>query len=320
MTQTLPQGIVVEMAKPQHRLGHMLWHGIRENWLRSQALRQAVLSIDPSWEPPRPARDASGQVLRDNGSGEDFLFMHRTMIEKVNSLLAHIGDPLYTKVEGWIDLPRPGDLEYPVPVLSNPSHPSLAIFRRVKSDQFFAQEMEPQERTFKDRAYLQSVTLGQLGADIEFSIHGGMHLRWAEDPLTIETRPVGSRDTAILNRVNPARRDPRWDAPSYDWLADTYSSHVSPVFWKIHGWIDNRIEDWMQANGHTEIQWVGTWLGPMSHEMASGDDGAVHEGPHLPTDGTLSVPIHERSPQVEAVTDILFDELGFDGLFHLAEV
>jgi hypothetical protein len=36
------------------------------------------------------------------------------------------------------------------------------------------------------------------------------------------------------------------------------------IFWKLHGWIDDRIEDWKAANGVTEEpHWVGTWMGKM---------------------------------------------------------
>ena len=42
--------------------------------------------------------------------------------------------------------------------------------------------------------------------------------------------------------------DPKWDAPANDDLGDFYSSHVHPVFWRLHGWIDDRINDWAAAN------------------------------------------------------------------------
>jgi hypothetical protein len=42
--------------------------------------------------------------------------------------------------------------------------------------------------------------------------------------------------------------DPKWDDPKYDYLGEFYSSHVNPVFWRLHGWIDDRIEDWFSAH------------------------------------------------------------------------
>jgi hypothetical protein len=50
---------------------------------------------------------------------------------------------------------------------------------------------------------------------------------------------------------DPFDVDPRFDDPAYDWLADFYSSHVNPIFWKLHGWVDARIDDWMKANDKT---------------------------------------------------------------------
>ena len=34
---------------------------------------------------------------------------------------------------------------------------------------------------------------------------------------------------------------------SYDYLGETFSSHVNPIFWRLHGWVDDRIEDWFKA-------------------------------------------------------------------------
>src|SRR5262249_54090049 len=51
----------------------------------------------------------------------------------------------------------------------------------------------------------------------------------------------------------PAMRDPfdfdsKWDDPKNDYLGDFYSSHVNPLFWRLHGWVDDRIEDWFNAH------------------------------------------------------------------------
>src|SRR3712207_5921244 len=34
----------------------------------------------------------------------------------------------------------------------------------------------------------------------------------------------------------------------HDYLGDFHSSHVNPIFWKLHGWIDDRIEGWFRAH------------------------------------------------------------------------
>jgi len=79
---------------------------------------------------------------------------------------------------------------------------------------------------------------------------------------------MGIRPDENDDPTNPDIISTKWDAPAYDYLGDTYSSHVNPIFWKLHGWIDNRIEDWKNEHGITgEIQWKGTWVGPMhGHE------------------------------------------------------
>ena len=41
---------------------------------------------------------------------------------------------------------------------------------------------------------------------------------------------------------------PKWDDPRYDSLFEFYSSHVHPFFWRLHGWVDDRIEDWFEAH------------------------------------------------------------------------
>ena len=42
--------------------------------------------------------------------------------------------------------------------------------------------------------------------------------------------------------------DPRWDAPQHDYLGDFHSSHVNPIFWKLHGWVDDCIDAWFAAH------------------------------------------------------------------------
>jgi hypothetical protein len=252
------------------RLAHWLFHGLRNSWERLDATqRQAILAVRPGWEPPRPALDAQRQMLRDNLSGEDFLFMHRQMIAHVNQMLAEAADPLYPRVEGWPSVPRPGDPDYPVPApIVGPDGQFIDAF--IKSNNAYFQQFALWDFAFTDEAYLRSVSLGQLGADLEYSIHNAMHGRWAAQPA------VGIRPGAALTE----EIDPQWDDPAYDYLGDTYASHVNPIFWKLHGWVDDRIEAWKVANGiHGEIEWQGTWVGPMEHE------------PH---------PIHHFAPVAEA--------------------
>lgn len=254
MAVPLPNQVIIEMAMRSHRIHHYLFHNVRNNWLFYDDDTKNKLR-NMGWEPPRPALQEDptsptrGSPILDNYSGEDFLFMHREMIKNVNEILAQVHDPQYPKVDGWEIVPRPGDLEYPVP----PAW--IDGVREVKSDQYFENVFIPWEQQYTNPDYLSTVTLGQLGAELEFSIHNAMHMWWASQPSDIRPRADPTRPDLI---------DTRWDDPSYNYLGDTYSSHVNPIFWKPHGWIDNRIKNWKSANGMTgDIQWTGTWVGHM---------------------------------------------------------
>lgn len=262
MIPTLPDQVVNEMAQRRHRFHHYLWHRVRNSWLRlTPGEQQAVRDINPQWVPLRPAVDASRRPLRDNDSGEDFLYMHRQMIALVNGILAQVNDPEYPRVEGWSYIPTPDDTDYPVPAF-----PGSGL-EEVKSVDYFEQFIAPWERRYTDPDYLRGVTLGQLGSDIEFTIHNDMHMRWAA-PSAVGYRPT----TALAQTISA-----QWDDPAYNYLGDTYSSHVNPVFWKLHGWVDDRIEDWRRANGVDEIQWSGDWVGPHHHDEPFHDPLLVHE-------------------------------------------
>jgi hypothetical protein len=261
MTPQIPNQVRLEMAKRDQRIHHYLFHEVRNNWLFYDDNTKNEIR-DLGWEPPRPAlefdpiRNRRVPIL-DNFSGEDFLFMHREMIGFVNELLQDIQDPEYPKIEGWNPIPRPGDLNYPVPspwtIPNDPDFNNFII--NVKSDQYFENNFIRWERQFKDHTYLSQISLGRLGAEMEFSVHNMMHMRWASQPK--EERPDS-------DPTQPDSIDVRWDDISYDYLGDTYSSHVNNLFWKLHGWIDDRIEDWKLANGITgDIHWTGTWVGHM---------------------------------------------------------
>lgn len=251
MIPVIPTQVVAEMAQRRRRVHQYLWHRLRKSWLRlTEDERRAIRDINPAWVPSRPALDVTRRPLRDNDSGEDFLFWHRRLIAIADGNLKSVGDPSYPRVEGWRRVPPPGDADYPVP-----DFPESEL-DEVKSARYFEQVIAPCERLYTDVDYLRGVTLGQLGSDLEFTIHGAMHLRWAAPS------PVGYRpSTATVEEVGR-----EWDAPAYDYLGDTYSSHVNPLFWKIHGWVEDRVGDWKRAHRITsEIVWKGVWVGPTAH-------------------------------------------------------
>ncbi|MFJ1967181.1 hypothetical protein ACIO93_00755 [Streptomyces sp. NPDC087903] len=254
-----PKPVIDAMADRAMRLHHMLWHTARDSWAALTPEQQEVFHHH-GWEPPRPSLTAPDpltgrrSVELGNGSGEDFLFMHRQMIAAVDEILAEVGDPQHARVEGWPTVPPPEDTTYPVPPpfdISDDLETAEAI-RSAKTPESF-DRIRAWEAEFTEPANLRQMTLGRLGARIEFGIHNRMHLRWA-------ARMSGYRPGGDAFSVAS-----RWDDADYDWLADTYSAHVNPIFWKLHGWVDARIDDWMAANELTgPVPWSfdPPWSGP----------------------------------------------------------
>jgi len=255
-----PPQVIELMSSRGHRLHHFVWHQVRNNWhLYPEETKAKISAL--GWVPggdlnnPRPAfykgDNRSGRhPALDNNSGEDFLYMHRWMIEQVNAILSKVGDPNYPKIEGWKELPEPSDKRFPVP----PAWVENDRLKQVKSDDFFKNTMQVWEKYYLTTDNLRILSLGQLGSLIEVTLHNQMHNRWSSDPGTVM-------------RPNPSADDPEgipkgdWDLPSYDFLGDTYSSHVNPRFWYIHGWVDSCINRWQEANEIKTIIWKGTWIG-----------------------------------------------------------
>jgi hypothetical protein len=260
----LPREVIEMMAKREHRMHHWLWHEVRNSWNLYPKDVQAKLD-DLGWRPPRPLMDEVGRPILHNHAGEDFLFMHRQMIADVNAVLTTVADPDYPRVEGWAVPPPPGDPDYPVPTAwFNPRVQDLLPFvrlQRIKSDVYYAKRFMYWQKLFTTPGFLRRVSLGELGVLIELTIHNSMHIRWAGTPGSSLPNPG---DASQVEATISAE----WDDPRYDFLLETYSSHVNPIFWKLHGWIDDRVENWKMVNGVlTNDFWKGTWLGKMpSHE------------------------------------------------------
>jgi hypothetical protein len=88
------------------------------------------------------------------------------------------------------------------------------ILNVFKSDGFYQEQMKPRNDQFRGPDYLRTVSLGELGARIEFTVHNWMHMRFCSQVPAIRPDP----DQFSTNI------DPKWDNPSYDGLGDTYSS------------------------------------------------------------------------------------------------
>lgn len=266
MTPTLPQEVIDAMAGREHRLHHWLWHEVRNSWLSyPEDVRQQIRDL--GWEPPRPALNERRRPILDNDAGEDFLYMHRRMLVDVSAILNRVKSPAYPRVWVWSEIPAPGDPDFPVPPAwfdptagdtDRDRRLGFETLQRIKSDIFYRKRMLYWQRLFRDHGFLRGITLGELGTLMELSVHASMHLRWASAPAGRRPEPGPTEGDTIASH---------WDDPRYDFLGDTYSSHVHPVFWSLHGWIDDRIEDWKVANGvYGNNFWKGTWAGPWPGE------------------------------------------------------
>jgi hypothetical protein len=342
----LPAPVRDMLASRHHRLHHLVWHSTRNLWLNPAAVTEdnAKRITELGWAPPRPAVNRFVAPLVNNGSGQDFLFMHRQMLAEVNTGVKAAGG---TPIASWKTIPAPGpvasepqyDIPHPtLPPAGNPDGYSVPPpwysedevtnqrLRTLKSDDFFWSRMRWWDRQFKDASYLSTLTLEQLGALIEWSVHNDMHMRWASIPRSEEGLPTVARPDWDI-RAN------LWDRPQYDHLGEQYSSHVNPVFWRLHGWVDDRIEDWFAAHeqshkGEIEridlhaVSWFkGRWV--MSIDPWTGPAmDMVMNGHHDMGRGAAMDPVASDDDSIrkmEAVIATLFPPPSSEGLAFQAE-
>ncbi|MFD8376290.1 hypothetical protein ACFV2Z_37005 [Streptomyces sp. NPDC059688] len=306
----LPPELLEMLGSRAHRLHHAIWHGLRDNWVNpidgdiSDADKVEITNL--GWAPPHPnQRPTRGTVEKrdpDNGAGEDFLYMHRQMIHQVRELLSGHGLPM---IEAWTSIPSPNRQSrnrdgFSVPPTWNPGDENDARgLATVKSDEYWQSRMTFLERQFKNPEYLATLSLDQLGAKIEWLIHNLMHIRWCSLP----TEP-GEALTPVPGGRPASDTSDKWIKATrknkpfyYDNLNDTFSSHVHPVFWRLHGWVDDRIEDWYAAHDAAHpgevirdtvggISWFAKgpwvsvetpWVGPAMAGHAQGGHAGDHE-------------------------------------------
>lgn len=307
----LPAPVLEMLASRGHRLLHSVWHGARNMWLGlEESQRTEITRL--GWAPPRASTTPSGPII-SNGSGEDFLFMHRQMIGMVNEMAKKSGaQPL----KGWTNIPPPvsdtntDGFQVP-PTWIDPTDPlSNRRIAALKTDVYYWSRMRWWDREFKNPQYLRQLTLGELGSLLEYRVHNDMHMRWASiprDPSTGEPVPSGRPDWDISTK---------WDNPLYDFLGEFYSSHVNPVFWRLHGWIDDRVNDWYAAHQAAHpgevitvnldgVAWFkkGKWV--MNSDPWAGAKES-HGGGHHHGMNTASSPMNQDVETMEKVNAILF--------------
>jgi hypothetical protein len=254
LSRDLPVQVIKILAHRNQRFQYYLWHRVREGWSHLTPKEQrAVYDINPLWVPPRPAVDTSNCPNRHNGSGEDFLFMAYEMTAMVNDLLLTINAAEPSLVEGWKQLPAPSDEDYPVPEFR------VSGLEELKTAEYYDEYLVPLERELTHPDYLRNVNLGELGSDIEFGIYRNAHLRWAAGS-AVGYRPT----TALIPQIGK-----HWDSVSYDYLGDTFSCLVNPIFWRLTRWVNDRVEEWKRARELPFVTWRHTWIGDFRRHWVS---------------------------------------------------
>jgi|SRR5690349_15944141 hypothetical protein len=245
------------LASKSHRLRHMVFHTIRAVWnYLNEADKTKISNL--GWGLDRPPFTQNGALDLSNGAGEDFLFMHRMMIKMVRDEYVSQGIPY---IESWKVLPKPQVPQFSYSDQDDPANPGKKIYhlsipdsgfmippgpaddlsiKFLKSQDYFFSVMSQLEKQFRNPRFLIVLSLGALGNLLEFAIHNQMHMRWSSisrDP--INDQPKVREDFDF---------DDKWSSPKYDYLGEFYSSHVNPIFWRLHGWVDDRIGDWFNAH------------------------------------------------------------------------
>jgi hypothetical protein len=158
--------------------------------------------------------------------------------------------------------------------------------RMLKSPAFLTGVMRPLSNLYRSPRLLSALTLGALGNLLEFTVHGWMHVRWTHVVYDLATgEPIGRSSLFDI--------DPRWDDPANDDLGDFYSSHVHPTFWRLHGWIDERIDEWATANS-----------GRITPKTLDGIPWFAADGTLVLADEPFTFPGHHHGPHHGGDADI----------------
>ncbi len=247
----------------KHRLIHNVWHTARAMW--NDLLQDEKDELKKlNWYFEDPPHNTDNTLNLSNGAGEDFLYMHRRMIKMINDIYDKKG---LKRPESWKELPNPLVPQFFYDEVENPSDatkvtykfnasksgqmippPDEIFMEQVGGNSFlytnktprgFRNNMLPIANNLRNRRVVGQLSLAAYGNLIEFTVHNWMHMRWANvsfNPLTNKPEVRNSFDI-----------DSKWDDLKYDYLGDFHSSHVNPIFWKLHGWVDDCVEFWFET-------------------------------------------------------------------------
>lgn len=267
------------MGSPVHRQYHYLWHATRGGWDRLSANEQAALRRNsPAWGQHARLCPSPGTSATYNPAGEEFLLMHHMMIDQLQATLTQQGLPC---IAPWTQVPADNDALFPVPNANpwstDPNDPKGPIARAY---------IDAWQQWFMDPAFLRQHTLSEIGYALEFTIHNMLHMRWAAAPRTGDDFPQTASQILVPNFLSN-----QYASPEFNYLGNSYSAHVNPVFWKLHGWVDQVVTAWIRANGYTRISfncptgdrtcypWQSRWNG-VSNEPRGGGANDPHAGHH----------------------------------------
>ncbi len=238
------------MAKPEVRAWHFLWHGIRNSWpsLSEDERNDIRTRLGKDWD-----AEAGGTGNADE-KGEEFLHMHHAML---GALRSHLGDQMY---EAWLEPPKPDDAKYPVPQAQDPT-------LKKYFDARYKTLMTWHKRAI-DEKWVKTQSLSEYGLWLEANLHNNMHMTWAHP-----TQWYTSYEPSMEEIMSQPNKYPAFNHPSNNSLAGTYTSHVNPNFYRLHGYVDARIQTWLKAHDFDKIaeicpaydskcyQWKRTWDG-----------------------------------------------------------
>jgi hypothetical protein len=249
-----------------HRLRHTVWHTVRGDWYSKKMTAGDHDRLKAlGWYLTDPPFTPKSVLDLTNGAGEDFLYMHRRMIGMVQEVYAKAGKPYPVS---WKELPGPASPQFAYREVSDPATPgrknfhldpessgfmvppptkeflqqldNLPFFRFNKTPRGMTNLMRNLAASLRSPRVMGQLTLGAYGNLIEFTVHNWMHMRWA----TVSRDPT----TGAPAVRKPFDIEEKWDVAEYDYLGDFHSSHVNPLFWRLHGWVDDCIEAWFTAH------------------------------------------------------------------------
>lgn len=267
------------MATPEVRAWHFLWHGIRNSWeyMSPEEKAEVRKNLGVEWDHEK------GGTGDPKQRGEEFLHMHHKMFE---ALKEHLGDQMY---DSWTQPPAPDDAKYPMPGYVDPN--TRNYYNSV------SRQLANYHRQATDAGRLKNMSLSQFGLWLEDGMHNLMHNTWAHP-----TQWYTSYGPELQQVISSPDQYPMFSHPSNNSLVGTYTSHTNPIFYRLHGYIEARVQSWLDANGYKTIadkcepqdktcyQWKRTWDGNLPGRISAYLKAHQH-GIDTKKIGTLPTPV-----------------------------